>query len=125
MAAAIVEYSRLCFPAEACGLVAGDEHGLRMVYCLTNADDSPSSYTIDPAEHFGALRHAERNGWELVGAFHSHPHGPAAPSATDLARAAEPDWLWIVVGRPIERPELRGYRIRDGLAAEEHLLVGR
>ena len=98
MARQLLEHCTAELPNEACGLVAGDESGIKRIYCLGNADASPVSFTIDPAGHFGALQDAERNGWDLIGAFHSHVDGPAYPSATDVERAAEPDWVWLVGG---------------------------
>ena len=96
---AMLMHSRFVYPQEACGLLAADQDGrLRMAYCLTNAERSESSYTIDPTEHFRALQHAESQGWNLTGAFHSHPHSDAFPSKTDLRLAAEPDWIYFIVG---------------------------
>jgi proteasome lid subunit RPN8/RPN11 len=120
---AIVAHAYWCHPEEACGLLAGDAGGnLRMAYPLTNLLASPTNYTIDPAEHVKALRHADRQGWELVGVFHSHPHTRAYPSPTDVRLAVEPDWLYVVVGlEDIHRPSVRGYRIRDGAITEERL----
>ena len=123
MADAILEHSKLSYPNEACGLLAGDANGLRMVYCLTNTEESATRYTISPDEHFGALCHAERSGWQLVGAFHSHVQGAAVPSPRDVAEAAEPDWLWIVAGPVDGATELRAYRIADGEAAEQELML--
>ena len=51
---------------------------VRFVYPLTNSNPSPTSFTIDPTEHFHSWRHATANGWDLIGAFHSHPDGPGA-----------------------------------------------
>ncbi len=120
---AMVAHSRFVFPEEACGLLAADDNGrLRMVYCLTNAERSPSSYTIEPTEHFGALQHAESQGWTLTGAFHSHPQSPAFPSSTDQRMAAEPAWLYLIVGLGA-RPELRGFFLRDGTIIEVTLQV--
>ncbi len=114
-------HSLFCLPEEGCGLLVADEEGrLRMAYCLSNADHSPSKYTLDPQEHFRALRHAEACGWHLAGVFHSHPGGPAHPSPTDVARALEPEWLYVVVGlADRDAPEVRGYWIRDGKVEEE------
>jgi len=122
---AMVAHSRFCLPREACGLLALDGGGrLRMAYCLTNADRSERTFTVDPREHVKALRHAERSGWRLGGVFHSHPGGPARPSPLDVARALEPDWLYAVVGAPdAERPDVRGFWIRDGRVVEEPLVV--
>lgn len=115
----MIAHSRFCLPAEACGLIAGErtDSGLqvRMVYSLTNADDSPVAYTIDPMEHFRALQHAEHNGWELIGAFHSHPTGSGYPSHTDVGKAAEPDWAWCVIGMADpEHPDVGVFTIKDG-----------
>jgi proteasome lid subunit RPN8/RPN11 len=113
---AMVAHARFTDPEEACGLVAGDRQGrLQMVYCLTNVEHSATSYTIDPTEHFRALRHAESSGWDLVGAFHSHPRSPAFPSATDVRLAAEPDWIYFIVGRA---GEVRAFYLRDGATTE-------
>ena len=114
--AAMVAHARFCDPEEACGLLAGEPgEPPRMVYSLTNADASTTAFTVDPDEHFAALRHAERSGMELVGAFHSHPRSPAVPSRTDIARALEPDWLYVIVGLVDgAAPEIRAWRIRDG-----------
>lgn len=119
----IVAHCQAALPNEGCGLLAGDPSGVQRVYCLENVEASPVSYTIDPQGHFRALQDAEQNGWELLGAFHSHVNAPAYPSPTDVADAAEPDWLWVVMGPMRESPELRAYRIRDGEIAEEELTV--
>lgn len=122
---AMIAHARFCYPKEACGLIAGNDQGLRMAYCLTNVEASPTRYTIDPTEHFRALRHAEAQGWELVAVFHSHPHTEAYPSPTDVQRALEPNWLYFIVGlADPSNPRVRGFWIRDGSISEEHLLVG-
>ena len=113
-----------CAPEEACGLLAADASGrVRMAYCLTNLDASPVSYTLDPAEHVGALRHAERRGWHLAAVFHSHPRGAPVPSPTDVARALEPDWVYVVIGLGGSSPGVRGFRIAGGRVSEEPLTV--
>ena len=115
---AMVAHSRFAYPEEACGLLAADGEGrLRMAYCLTNAEHSEFSYTIDPTEHFRALQHAESQGWDLSGAFHSHPHSEAFPSATDVRMAAEPDWIYLIVGLGGTQ-EVRGFFLRHGRIEE-------
>lgn len=74
------------------------------VYPTVNADRSPSSYTIPPQEHYDALIDAESKGWRIGGVFHSHPNGPAEMSSTDLERALDPDWVYVVVGLSGEEP---------------------
>ncbi len=112
---AILTHAANCAPDECCGLLAGDaEVPARFAYPLTNADPSPVSYTIDPDEHFHALRHAEGQGWEITGVFHSHPRGPATPSMLDVHSALEPDWIYLLAAAG----QIRGFRIRNGRVDE-------
>jgi proteasome lid subunit RPN8/RPN11 len=117
---AMVAHSRFTFPEEAVGLLAADEAGrLQMVYCGTNLLRSRTRYTLDPTEHFRAMRHAERNGWSLAGVFHSHTTSPAIPSPTDVAGALEPDWLYVVISlADWAQPEVRAFTIRRGVVVE-------
>lgn len=115
---AMVMHSRFVYPEEACGLLAADHEGrLRMAYCLTNAEHSESSYTIDPTEHFRALQHAESQGWNLTGAFHSHPHSGAFPSKTDVSMAADPLWIYFIVGMG-KPPAVRAFLLDEGTISE-------
>jgi proteasome lid subunit RPN8/RPN11 len=108
---AILAHADHCAPNESCGLIAIDSSGvIRFAYPLTNADPSPVSYTIDPDEHFQAMRHAETMGWEIGGAFHSHPGGTAMPSMIDVQTALEPDWMYLIASPD----EIRAFWIRDG-----------
>jgi proteasome lid subunit RPN8/RPN11 len=108
---AILTHAENSLPDECCGLVAMDETGsVRFAYPLTNANPSPATFTVDPLEHFGAMRHAESRGWEISGVFHSHPKGEPIPSATDVAMAGDSDWIYFIIGRG----ELSAFRIRDG-----------
>lgn len=122
---AMIAHARFCFPEEACGLFAMDDADLvTMVYALTNTEHSPVAYTVDPTEHFRAMRHAERNGWRLGGVFHSHTHTAAYPSNTDVARALEPEWVYTLVSlQDPDRPEVRSYRITDGNISEIEMVV--
>lgn len=115
---AVVEHALLCRPHEACGLLAMDAVGrIRMAYPLTNADASPDRFTIAPEEQFGALTHAENSGWVIGGVFHSHPRGPAVPSAIDLAQPHDPEWIHVLVGFS-PRLEVRTWSFNRGEADE-------
>jgi proteasome lid subunit RPN8/RPN11 len=112
---AILTHADNCAPDECCGLLAADTEGrITFAYPLTNVDPSPVSYTVDPDEHFAALSHAESQGWEIAGAFHSHPAGGATPSMIDVQAALEPDWIYLIAAPA----EIRGFRIRAGEVEE-------
>ena len=108
---AILAHARNCFPDECCGLIATEDGAIRFAYPLTNAAPSSVSFTVAPEEHFGALRHAESNGWEISGVFHSHPRGEPVPSATDVAMAWDPDWVHLIAARG----EIEAFRIQGGV----------
>lgn len=112
-----------CLPFEACGLLAIDEEGrIRMSYPLTNAVASPSAFTVEPREHFGAVMHAERRGWAIGGVFHSHPGGTAELSPTDLDQPHAPEWVHVVAGF-VPHLHLRVWRIAGGRPLEVPILA--
>lgn len=116
---AMAVHAANCLPEECCGLLASDGESFRMAYPLTNADHSATSYTIEPVEHFRALRHAEARGWEITGVFHSHPTTEAYPSPTDVRLAPDPSWVYVVLGRvEAGAPTVRAFRIVDGVVSE-------
>ena len=76
-----------------------------------NVDASPSRFTMDPVEVLHALREIDEHGWWLGAIVHSHPHGPARPSATDLREARYPDALTVIVSLAEQPARLRAWRL--------------
>jgi proteasome lid subunit RPN8/RPN11 len=103
-------------PNECCGLLLGSAGpGAWVIDCAfraRNALDSPTRFQIDPDDHFAAIKSARARGLTVVGAYHSHPVSAAVPSPRDLAEAADPELLHVIVGLP-ERA-VRAYRLCDG-----------
>jgi proteasome lid subunit RPN8/RPN11 len=113
------------YPYEACGLIAGPGGSARVewFYPCHNAAGSGRVYTIEPMDHLRAERDAEDRGWDILGVVHSHTHTEPFPSPTDIAQAPDPDWHYVIVGLKREVPEVRSYRIRNGVVAEEPLEI--
>ena len=89
VAQAIAVHGEAMAPHEGCGLVLVDDEGaVVFAVCLTNADASPLRFTIDPSEHHGTIRFAERNGWSVGGVFHSHVR--SSPYYSRLRRERAP-----------------------------------
>lgn len=90
-------------PREACGLLLGpaQEGGIARVASLLPAanvhPDPERFFEIDPAVLIAATRAARQGGPHVLGCYHSHPSGVAAPSATDAAMAAHDGKLWAIV----------------------------
>ncbi len=86
----ITRLARKAVPLEIVGLLAGPRPGqISAVYPLENvATDPTRAYVAEPAGLARALASIRSERLELVAIYHSHPHGPANPSETDIARAA-------------------------------------
>jgi len=84
-----------------------------------NLAASSTLYELDPGDHLRADREAEGKGLEIVGVFHSHTHTEAYPSPTDVARAPDPEWHYLLVSLADEEPVLRSFHIREGVITEE------
>lgn len=82
---------------EACGLLFGDDSGIRRAEpCANVAADPTRMFEIDPAALFAALRAERAGGARLIGYWHSHPSGDLRPSPTDAAMAAADGKLWLI-----------------------------
>jgi proteasome lid subunit RPN8/RPN11 len=83
--------------AEICGLLLGKGAVVEAVRpCANVAADPRDSFEIDPVALIAAHRAARAGGPAPIGHYHSHPSGPATPSARDAA-AARPGSFWIII----------------------------
>lgn len=99
--------------AEVCGLIGARNGVPQQVYPVRNTATDPARlFAMAPQEQIAALRAMRENGEELFAIYHSHPHAPAAPSTIDLAEAAYPEALYLIVSLDTKGVlELRGYRL--------------
>ncbi len=54
-------------------------------------------FEIDPVALIAAHKRVRAGGDPIIGYFHSHPHGLAGPSATDIAQAATDGRYWLII----------------------------
>jgi len=101
-------------PNECCGLLIGSEDLIERAVPARNVRASPTRFLVDPEDHFAALRQARAAGLVVCGAYHSHPRGPSAPSATDRAEMHDPTLLHLIVDLSSGGPEIRAFGFRDG-----------
>ncbi|MEQ8504482.1 MAG: M67 family metallopeptidase [Rhodospirillales bacterium] len=92
------------FPHECCGLLAGRELTdgepviTRVVPSANVAETNhEDSFEVDPQVRFDLMRALDGSEERIIGHYHSHPGGPANPSATDLSMAYETDLIWVIV----------------------------
>jgi proteasome lid subunit RPN8/RPN11 len=105
----LVRHASAAAPRECCGLLVGRAGEVLRACPTSHTDPAPTRrYRIDPAEHVGIVREARAEGLSVVGAYHSHPHGDATPSASDAGEAFG-DFLFVIVGLGGGRPDIRGW----------------
>ena len=84
---------------EVCGLLLGTDDRIEAILPAANvAPDPARHFELDPSALIAAHRAARSGGPAIIGHYHSHPSGVAAPSATDAACAAPDGSLWLIVG---------------------------
>jgi proteasome lid subunit RPN8/RPN11 len=120
MRAAIVDHAKREAPRECCGILAGRNGAPMRLYETRNVAAGNRLYEIDPAQLIDLeFRELPAQGSEIVGIYHSHPESPAYPSATDVELAFWPDAVFLICSLANrERPDVRGFRIRNGAIHE-------
>ena len=98
---AIIRHAESEYPCEACGLLLGRRLPGRVliseVVPSPNIADQPRhNFEIDPGLRLRIQKASRDGGNGIVGHYHTHPDGKAAPSATDRSRIYETDLIWII-----------------------------
>lgn len=96
--ATLTKEAAAAHPDEACGLLLGRDAIEEARPCANVHPDPARHFEIDPAALIAAHRAARAGGLMVLGYYHSHPTGPARPSATDRAMAGGDGRLWAIVG---------------------------
>lgn len=107
----LLDHARRDYPKECCGLIVGkvanETIDVTEIYPSPNltSRDPEKSFEVDPKLRFDLMRAAQTrdDGTDIIGHYHSHPDGPAEPSATDLSMAYEPRMIWLICGVDDER----------------------
>ncbi len=111
----MLAHTQAAFPLEACGLLAGSHRQVRHLYIIENSLQSPTAYEMDGRQQLDAMLHIENQGLDLLAVYHSHPGGPSAPSATDIAQAYYPDLIQLIISlQDRSRPNVGAFTIVDG-----------
>jgi proteasome lid subunit RPN8/RPN11 len=108
----VVEAAEAAYPGECCGLLVGRQapNGVVEVaraHPAANLGRQPNRFEIDPRLWVDLARALGKGPTKVVGLYHSHPDGPAQPSAVDLAAAWGEELVWVIVSVAGE-PEVVG-----------------
>lgn len=128
--AIIRNHARADYPNECCGLLVGTHNSdtavITSVHQSQNlsSNDPAKSFEIDPKLRFDIMRdlQSRNDGTDIIGHYHSHPDGPAAPSATDLSMAYESNMVWLIC-RVTEDDNhvVKAFRPKSDRSAFDHL----
>jgi proteasome lid subunit RPN8/RPN11 len=119
-ASAIQRAAESAYPNEACGVLVGhcDESGWRITRAVPGANvhsEPRHRFEVDPHLVFDWMRRLRGGSESLVGHFHSHPDGPAEPSATDRESAYDRNAIWLIAAVLAGRlGSLRAFRLSKG-----------
>lgn len=104
-------HARAEAPRECVGLLGGRAGSVLALYPLANvAPDPERAYRADALELLRAFKAMRREYIDLVGIYHSHPHGPPTPSSEDVRLAQ--------YGVPYLIADVRGGTLRAFLLPE-------
>jgi len=124
VSASLIAHAREESPRECCGLLLGCGDEVVEIRRARNVASSPATrFVLDPKDHIDARRDARARGLEILGFYHSHPHGGAVPSATDLAEAAYPGSVYVIIGLGVDASELRVFEFVNGNFHERPLVT--
>jgi len=94
LADAIRGEAERAYPAECCGVLAGQASEVKEVFRLVpvpnRRTDDPHRYLISPDDLRRIEVELRASGHEVLGCYHSHPDHPAVPSVFDTEQA----WPW-------------------------------
>jgi proteasome lid subunit RPN8/RPN11 len=105
-------------PEEACGILAGQGGHVLEVFPATNTLHSHVRYRIEPKEQLDIFNQIDERGWNLLAIYHSHPNGPAHPSATDIQEAYYPEAIYLIWAQTDGIWSYKGFLIQGGKYAE-------
>jgi proteasome lid subunit RPN8/RPN11 len=94
----LIKIAKDALPNECCAFLLGehnDDGKVAIILRMRNIDESPVSFSIDPAELLNAYTLAETKGMEITAIFHSHP-AKASPSSTDIKYMQINPVAWVI-----------------------------
>ncbi|MGW8273264.1 MAG: M67 family metallopeptidase [Thermodesulfovibrionales bacterium] len=112
------EHAREGYPNEVCGILAGRGFESCRVCRVLSVEQSPVSYFMDSRAQFRVFREIRERGEKMLVIYHSHPVSEAFPSQKDVALAAYPDAVYVIISLLHETPAIRGFRILQGKVEE-------
>ena len=115
---ALLEHARDGYPDEVCGLIGGRDEVATTVARIPNVASTPRvRFEMDRRIMVETIIGFQRAGLDVVAIYHSHPAGGFEPSRTDIAEAAWPDAICLIVDVSDQQaPRVGAWAIQRGKA---------
>ncbi len=111
----IIDHAREGLPLEICGILGGKEDTVSVIYRMVNTDAKSDHFMMDPREQISVMKDLRLKQLEMTAFYHSHPEGPAYPSAEDIRLAFYPDVYSLIISlEQPDNPVLNAFKISDG-----------
>lgn len=118
----IINHSLKEAPAEACGLLAGEDNKVTRVFPMTNEEHSSTRYLVNPKEQFAVFKELREENLDLLGIYHSHLGSEPYPSKTDCELAVY-DVAYFIISLQNKEPAVKAFRIKSGKIRQEKFEV--
>ncbi len=116
--------AQACPGEEVCGFVVRTADGCAVRPVANVADDRARRFEMAAEGMIDAFRHAREDGEEILAIYHSHPAGPATPSALDRQLAYYPELPYLVISLGTRGVlELRAFHLDQAGCREVPLLL--
>lgn len=116
---AITVHANKELPNEACGYLASEDGIVSSHYELTNIDQAPDHFSMEPREQFAAVKEMRGRGQVLRAVYHSHPETPARPSEEDIRLAYDPEISFVIISLATAQPQIKSFLVARGVVTEE------
>jgi len=111
-------------PIESCGLFGGVGNRVSVFYAMTNTDNSPEHFSLDPRQQFFVIKDLRKRGLKMIGVVHSHPVTPARMSKEDKRLSVDPEAIYFILSLAGDEPSMKAFRRNDdGSFAEVPLSI--
>lgn len=109
-------------PNESCAFLLGANDKVVKILPMRNMDESPVTFSIEPAELLHAYNLAENKGMEVIGIFHSHPARPW-PSSTDMKFMEINPVIWLIYSTTESQLKAFVYNDDDDIVKEIDIII--
>lgn len=106
----MIESVQRVYPEEGCGILAGKETTVECVLPVENELHLPTRFLMKAEDQLKMFLELDEKKIDMIGIYHSHPHGPDHPSETDVNENYYPDAAYLICSKQNEDWLVRAYR---------------